>query len=347
MKHRLIASIVLCVMTLNLGGNAIADVPSKRVAKIRTNQLVALLPASDGVVTLDVKRFFNDALPKVLSANQPMLGKILGKLDELQSKTGIDLRQFEQIAAGVTAVKVKEKEYDFEPVVLARGQINSGALIGAAKLAANGKYREERVGAKTIYIFQAKEIAAQHKPAVKDPAMVDKVIGKLSREIAVTAFDANTVAFGAYSRVRDTVEGKSKVGTELTSLLNRKEVSVMNFAAKVPAGMSSFVPLDNDELGKNIESIKFIFGNMDVVGDNAVVHMTAKTLQNAQATSLLETLEGLQLVGKAILGGSRGADKQVFARMIDNVKFSANGNEVSLDLQIPQSDIDILVGMIK
>jgi len=33
--------------------------------------------------------------------------------------------------------------------------------------------------------------------------------------------------------------------------------------------------------------------------------------------------------------------------MIDNAKFARNNNEVTLDLAVPQSDIDILIGSIK
>ena len=75
--------------------------------------------------------------------------------------------------------------------------------------------------------------------------------------------------------------------------------------------------------------------------------MTARTLQNAQAKSLHETLEGLQMLGKAFLGGSKAADKQVYSRMIGAAKFSLQANEVTLDLQVPQSDIDILVSSLK
>jgi hypothetical protein len=73
----------------------------------------------------------------------------------------------------------------------------------------------------------------------------------------------------------------------------------------------------------------------------------ARTTRPEQAASLLDTLTGLQMVGKAFLGGAKGADKQVYARMIDNVKFAQAGNEVTVDLQVPQSDIDILIGQIK
>jgi hypothetical protein len=116
MKNRSISLFLLAVLFLNLGVSSFAESKAKNARKSQATQLALLLPASDGVVTLDVKRFFGVALPKLLTANQPMLTDILSKIDEMKAKTGIDVRQFEYLAAGVTANKITEKEYDFEPV---------------------------------------------------------------------------------------------------------------------------------------------------------------------------------------------------------------------------------------
>ena len=349
MKRRSAALFCLFVLVLNLAGSAIANRGPNRAQASSANQLAGLLPVSDGIVTLDVKRFFT-ALPRLLSANQPMLEKITAKIDQVKGQTGIDIRQFEYLAAGVTARRVATKDYDLDPVIIARGQVSSASLIGAAKLASNGKYREEKAGTKTVYIFSAKEIAAQAKqqaPAVKNSDMVDKVVDRLSGEIAVSAVDAKTIAFGDPTLVKRAVTEKAGGNAELISLLAKKETSVVNFAAKMPNGMSEFLPLENDELGKNIDSIRYVYGSLDMPGDAMALNLTARTLQPAQATALQETLEGLQLLGKAFLGNTSSADKQVYARMISNTKFSSKGNEVMIDLVVPQSDIDILVGSLK
>jgi hypothetical protein len=350
MKNRFAALFCLLVLVLNMVGSAAAGRGPAKGQASPGNQLAALLPVSDGVVTLDVKRFFSAALPKLLSANQPLLEKITTKTDLMKERTGIDIRQFEYLAAGVTARKVAPKDYDLDSVIIARGQVSSASLIGAAKLASNGKYREEKAGGKAIYIFAAKEIATQVKlqaPVVTNPDLVDKVIGRFSGEIAVSAIDATTIAFGEPVLVKRAVSEKAGGNSELISLLAKKETSVVNFAAKMPNGMSEFLPLENDELGRNIDSIRFVYGSMDMPGDAMALNLTARTLQPAQATALQETLEGLQLLGKAFLGNTSSADKQVYARMIANTKFSSRGNEVMVDLSVPQSDIDILVGKLK
>ena len=140
---------------------------------------------------------------------------------------------------------------------------------------------------------------------------------------------------------------KTSVSPELASLLSKNETAVVNFAGRMPGGMGALLPLENDELGKNIDSIRLVYGGMDVAGDAATLNLTARTLQASQATALVETLEGLQMLGKAFLGGSKGADKQVYMRLIESAKFSTSGNEVMLNLQVPQSDIDFLVSGLK
>lgn len=336
MKYRIITATILALLVLNLGGSTFADTKAK---KGNFNQLVSLLPESDAVVTFDVKRFFSGALPQILANNQPILNKITGHLDEIRTKVGIDVRQFDDVAIGVSMRQVAAKKYDTDPVVIARGQMTSASLIGAAKLASNAKYREERVGERVIYIFNIEKVATQAKQTA------DVLIAMT--EIAVATLDGNTIAFGEPGRVRQTLEGKTRVGVDLTTMLQKDPGAIATFAAKPPAGLKAFMPLDNDELGKNIDSIKYVYGSANVAADVTSLHMTARTLQNAQATSLHETLAGLQALGKAFLGGAKADDKKVYFRLIENAKFSVKANEVNFDLAVPQADIDILVAQLK
>jgi hypothetical protein len=262
-----------------------------------------MLPASDAVVTMDAGRFLGEALPGLLAGNQTLLGKVNSSIGEMQSKTGIDLRQFDTVAAGLTIKKQSAKDFDFDPVVVARGQVNSGAIISAAKLAANGKYREEKVGPRTIVIFSPKDIARQNAAGdVKKQEIIDHAAGALSREMAVTAYDGNTIAGGSVARVRELLSARSHVSAELMGYLGRTDGALVDFAAKVPNGISGILPLDNDELGKNVDAIRVLFGSMSVTGEMTSLSATAKTLQPEQAKGLKETLDGLQMIGKAFLG---------------------------------------------
>ncbi|MDQ3179497.1 MAG: hypothetical protein M3Q33_03140 [Acidobacteriota bacterium] len=351
MKKKIFALFVVCAFVLNGISTAFADIKSKKNVR-QAPPLVALLPASEGASILNVQKFFNEALPQTLSDNQPMLSSILDKIDEIKNKTGIDLRQFEQIAVGVQSKRLSPVQIDFEPIVLARGTFNAGALIAVAKVASKGKYREEKIGGKTVYVFTLKELVEKDKSSTNKPTgknsifekTIDKMFSGLSRELAVTVYNNNILAIGSLARVRELFDAKTRISSEVLDLVSRKPNAVISFGANLPGGLSKFVDLDNDELGKNIDAIRQLSGAVDVSDGNAVVSLMAKTLKPDQAQGLQETLEGLQLVGKALLGGSKGANNKVFGRMVENVRISRNGNEVMLDLQIPNSDINILIG---
>src|SRR5688500_1617489 len=109
MKSKLFVLFTLSVLVFNTAASAVADTPRKVVD---TAGIVALLPASDGVVVMDIKRFLSSALPQMLSGNQAMLAEVTRAIDDAKAKTGIDVRQFDILAAGITATKVKVKEYD-------------------------------------------------------------------------------------------------------------------------------------------------------------------------------------------------------------------------------------------
>ncbi len=354
MKKKIFALLVGFAFIFNgISTIALADTNDKSV---RQNiQLAALLPASDGVLTINMQRLLSEALPQILSGNQTILNGILSKIDEVKSQTGIDLRQFEQIAVGVTTKTSTAKKIDFEPFLLARGSFNSAGLLVAARVAAStAKYREEKIGDKTIYIFSSKKNlpnnnAQNGKTSILLPGaglvISSDWLNFFSGELAVTSFDANTLVIGAAPRVREFLQTKTRVAADVLALVNRKPNSVISFGAKLPNGMSALINLENDELGKNLDAIRQMSGAIDVTDGSANVSLLARTLKPEQAKGLLETLQSLQGFLPSLLGSSKDADKKVYARILENLTLAQSGSDLTLEARIPKSDIDILIGV--
>lgn len=350
MKTKAFALFTLAVLILNLSGLALADTRRIKSKKRQSNVLVAMLPASDGVVTFDVKRFFNDAMPQLLSANQPMLAKIMEHLRMIESKGGIDLRKFEQVAAGVTLKTGTGNKLSADPVVIARGSISTDSLLAAAKKAAEGRFREEKLGDRNVIIFAAKDEAKKNAPAASgsvSPDIVNSVIDGMPNEIAMTALDSTTLVIGSPQRVLQTIDRTTSVPFEITSLLSNSETSVCTFAMRVPEKMATLVDLDKDELGNNINSIKYMSGSMDVTAAGASVAMLARTAKPEQAKELFDMLQGLQMIGKSFLGGSKKTEHKVISRILDTTKVTNRGTDVMLNIAVAQADIDLLVATIK
>ena len=341
MNRKILSILTLMLLVLNAVTVSLADNPPKTKVRKQVDPLVMKLPASDAVAVIDARRFFDEALPRLLASQQGLLGKINGHLTEFQTKTGIDARKFDRMAIGANIKKEAVKDFDVDFVVLARGSINAGSLIAGAKLASNAGYREEKIAGHTAYIFTPKTVADKNASGAA-ATMAEKV----PAELAVTAYDAATLAIGSPARVRDTLEAKAGVAPEITSLLTQRANPVLAFAARMPEGVRNLLPMDNDELGKNIDSIRFLHGWADIGAGNASLNLTAKAATAENAQGLYDTVGFLQNLGKGLLSNSKKPENVVFARLIESAKLTKTGADISLDLTIAQSDIDVLLGML-
>lgn len=345
MKKKIFALFAIGAVLMSAVNVSVAAPKAAKKAK-KTSQLATLLPPSEAVATIDAARLFGEALPQILAANQPMLTEILSKFDELKTRAGIDYKQFQQVAVGVGAIKASESGYDYEPLVLARGQFNAAGLMTAAKSVAAGKYREEKIGERTVYVFSPQEVIEQNKDKIansKIAGYLGKFLTGLNKEMALTTYDGNTLVFGSLTRVREMFETKGRVSSEVLALVSRKPNAIVNFGGQVPNGLAQFLDLADDELGKSLASIRQLSGSMDVAGGNTVVSVAAKTIDAVQAKNLKDTVASLQVLA-GILKGSKREDQKIYGRMLENVKITQVGSEVLLDLQVPQADINILIG---
>lgn len=345
MKKKFFAFFVAAAFILNAVGFVSADT---RSGAKPVNPLLALLPASDVVVSMDAKRFFNSALPQILSGNKGLLADMNAQADEFKTATGIDPRQFEQVAVGATVKQGSGEDMDLEPVSLARGNFNASSLAALAKYASNNTYREEKLGSRTVYIFSPKALIEKHKAVVKNPSLLktlDDFLPRHSEEVAVTAYDANTLAFGTFERLKLLLtDGAPRVDAALLSAMGRNPNAVMSFAAKFPNGLSGLIKLEDDDLGRNLNSIRQVAGTIDFTGENVSISAAAQTLDVARAEGLNRNLNDLLTAGKYFLSGSKNPKSKSYTRMMESAKITRSGSEVLLNLLIAQSDINLLMG---
>ena len=344
MRNKIIVGFIALAFLLSGIGFFSAEA---KTASSTAHDLAMLLPESDGVITLDSERLITEALPQILSGNQPKLKQITVKIDELKSEIGLDLNDFKHVAIGLKSESVTEKEIDLEPVVLARGNIESKAMIALARVASNGKYTTEKANGKTIYIFSTEKLIEKNKPKANENffgKILNKMIKGLESELAVTDFDKNTLAIGTVKRVKEAISESPRVGGDVLALLKRKPNSIANMGAILPNGLSKFIALDNDELGNTIDSIRQLQGSMDVNDGNTMVALMAKTAEPTQAEDLEMTIAGFQLIGKSLLGRSDKPKNKVYARMVENLQIARDKNAVMLDLSVAQSDLNVIIG---
>jgi|CXWL01.1.fsa_nt_gi hypothetical protein len=349
MKTRFIALAAVAVLLSNIAVFAKPDTVRKTAKQRAASRMVAMLPASDCIAVFDAKRFLGEGLPKILSANQPLLTEIMAKIGEMETRTGINLRKFEQLAVGVTYKQISTKEVDYEPVLLATGaDINFAAIVTGTKAVSTGTSRTETIGGKSVFIFTVKPETILKKPAAGTSSQVTDVVDKamkgLSKEIALVSIDKNTLAIGSVARVREMLVGRSNVSAELTSVLPVKDSALITFAMRPPSGIANLLPLESDSLDRSINAITVISGSMEMLAADTGVHFLIRSKTAADALGVKDMLEVGQAFGKMAFTNKKRPDQQVYARMIDSVKLGLKGTDVTLDLSILQSDIDVLIG---
>jgi hypothetical protein len=317
-------------------------------AEAGSNELAVLLPESDGVVVLDSKRLVFDALPQILSSNTPLLEKIDDEIDKLKTKSGLDLRKFDSVVVGLKSKVDSSAGTEFDAVLLARGLEPIGSLKDVAETASKGKYRSVKSGTRTIYVFSSKNLIKDKTHSAIEGSFVGKIFDKLfkgfSEEIAITAFDSNTVAFGSLERVKDAIGNTPRIDGKLLALLERKPNSLANMGMFVPTGLSQYLELEDDELGENLNSIRQVQGAFNVNDGTTTLSVAAKTIEATQAEELASTLQAIRGMFAGILKNNKSADKQVYGRMLENLEVTHAEKEIFVDLMVPKSDLDVIIG---
>ena len=209
MKIRILISAILISLLLTGLSTAVSAqtrrrVPATtaRVPATTAQSLLARLPTSDAVAQVNVKRVLTEAMPKLLAGNSAKLAEVDSHIEQFKTRTSLDLRSFDEIALGMLYSYPSAGITKIDTVAVARGAFSTSAIIAAGRLAAEGKYREEKYLGKTIYIFTLDQ-------QVKLLGLLDLKI----RELAVTPMDANTLP-GRCGRIRDTVAASRERSAE-------------------------------------------------------------------------------------------------------------------------------------
>lgn len=342
----LLTAFVLLTGALLISGD------TKKVSA-QTVDLVSQLPAADAVAIINLKKVINEVMPQILASQPAQLAEINAKINDFKAQTGVDLRQFEQVAMAVNIKPGRAGATEAETLFLMRGNFTAAGLLAAGKIAVNGKFRQETIAGKNITIFAFPESVKKttKQSAKTGSATADGVLDKtMSGELAFYVVDANTIAAGKLTDVRSMLTknvANNRVSPNLIELVNRNSNAVMSFAGNVPADLPAASGLGNDQIGKIVKSLQQMFGSVDMINGAVSLNLAAKTAEEPQAQELESTLLGLQMLGKGMIGSQPDEKNQVLSRVIENLKITRSLTEVQLQATLSQSDLGKLTVDIK
>lgn len=304
-----------------------------------TMSLLNALPASDGVLFVDLKRVLNEALPTVLASDPKRLAQINAQLARFKQQTGLDPRSFERIAAGFRFTETPNG-IAADPLVLVNGTFNAGALIAAGKITQRGKYKEEEYKGRKIYSF----------PLGDDVTI--PVINVKGKELAVMEKDANTLALGDTAALKAALDNgfDSNANAELVTLATRNPNALVGLGGNVPVSTFKTFGLDTegDEIGKTIGAIRQTAGSLTLTESGANIALAARTDKENDAKNLTDTLNALKQFGGLAIGQLKTPAQQKLAQnALETLTVKQNGRETAISLDIPRSDFPALLGLIK
>lgn len=182
------------------------------------------LPEADALIYINTQRIINEVLPKFLPAKD--FEEMRRGFEEAKKNAGIDPAKVDYL---VIAVRFKKPTADLnfqapEFLMVSSGDFNADSLLGIARMASQGKLRDEKYGSKTIGLMTIDDIA---KESEKTPLL------KAFSEIGVVALNANTLAAGSPGYLRaaiDAGEGKGRISPEALNFLVRDPNALISYA---------------------------------------------------------------------------------------------------------------------
>jgi hypothetical protein len=326
-------SLLLVIVGVAITGIAQKSRPTPTPTPKRTSSpgLLAALPQSDAVGTVNVRQLLDQAVPKIFAESPAKLAEVNGELEKFKTKTGINPRSFEEVALSMRYTYPAEGIAKIESVVLARGTFNTATIVAAGRQAANGKYREEKYQGHSIYVFTLDQQV--------------KVLGLLNlklNDLAVTALNSTVLALGTPATVKtaiDASKGPRGLNQELIALATRDPNAAVGFGGNVTPQLIKSMKVSNDAVLEDVAKIRQVYGTVGVTEKDVEMFLAARTLNAESARSLSLTLETLKQLG-ALYAGMLPAAKGALARAaLGNLKITTMGNELQLRTAVAQANL--------
>jgi hypothetical protein len=310
-------------------GMAFAQVNSSR-AKTAPN-LLSSLPPSDAVALINVNRVFDEALPKLLAENPAKVAEVTEELAKFKAQTGLDPRSFQQIALGLSYTYPSPGITKINTVAIASGTFNSGALVAAGRLAANGKYVEQKHQGKTIYVFTFDRQV--------------KLLGLWNisiSDLAVTSLSGNTLALGSLESVRGVIDAsrtRKHANPQLVDLASRDPNAIMGFGGNISEALMQNLRVKNDSWARELTAVRQVYGSLGMTSTDMELMVAARTVDPASAKNLGDTVEGLTQLGSFFLGRLKPVQETLARSALKNLKVTTVGNELQIRTAVAQAQV--------
>jgi len=305
--------------------------PNAAPTAATTDELMAMLPASDLIAVVDVGRAFNELLPKLAGITTGGLDKLVKSIQDFTQNTGVDPSK---IRNAVLSFSMDGQQGT--GVIIIQGIDPDAKQIEAVMKEFGSEFKTLDYKGKTIFNVLSKVNAPSAGP-----------LSLKTDEVALAALGAKRVAFGDLKVVKQVIDiqsgaAKGGVSAEMTGALNETRASALvRFAMNIPETLRSQAA-DQGDLFKSVAAVKLILGTFDVASDFGLsLDTIIRTASQNDAAELENSLKGLVDLVRGIFGGG-DPKTNFFSQLLDQVKIGSKSSDVSLSIALPRALIDQL-----
>jgi hypothetical protein len=307
--------------------------PSPSSAQIVSS--LANLPEADTLIYVNPQRILNEVVPKFMPAKD-VEGMRKG-FDDVRTHAGVDPTKIDYI---VIAVRFKKPTADlnFQPpefLAVASGDFNADSLLGLARMASQGKLRDEKYGTKTLGLMTIDPLV---KMAEQNPLL------KSFTEVGIVSLNANTIAVGTPSYLRaaiDAGDGKDRISADTLNSLVRDPNALLSIAgAPWHSFAKSFGMLGTETTAREPRCESKI-GDFYVALTMDATNFMLRGVSNADNPDTAKIISRLY---SGLLGYAAQSIPDATAQsLLKNIAITAEGDEVRLRADVPQQTIVELI----
>lgn len=332
MKNNFLKSLaVTLLLSLSISALVVAQASRSRSTTRPAPTLLSSLPPSDAVALIKVNRVLDEALPKLLAENPAMEAEVNDELAKFKTQTGLDPRSFEQIALSLQYTYPSEGITKIRTAAIARGTFNSGAIVAAGRLAANGKYIEHKYQGKTIYVFSLDR-------QIRLLGLWDLKVS----DLAVTSLESNMIALGDLEAVQGVIDAnrtRKHANPELIALASRDPNAIVGFGGNVSEALLQNLRISNSGIAREITAVRKVYGSLGMTSQDLELMLAARTVDIYSAKNLGDTVEGLKQLGGLFIGRLSAAKGTLARTALNNLKITTQGNELHIRTAVAQSQV--------
>jgi hypothetical protein len=185
---------------------------------------LANLPEADTLIYINSQKIINEVVPRFLPPNH--VEEMRRGFEEAKKNAGIDPAGVEFV---VIAVRFKKPtaSLNFQPpefMVVSGGNFSAESLMTLARMASQGKLRDEKYGDKTMGLMTIDPLV---KEAEKNPFL------KGFTEVGLVTLNANTIAAGSPGYLRAAIDagsGKDRISAATLNSLVRDPNALISIA---------------------------------------------------------------------------------------------------------------------